>query len=1279
MKASVRWLREICPQLPDDAGALAERFTAAGIEVEATQPFGVAAERCLVAEVISRRPHPSRSGLQIVTVDAGAQAGKLEVVCGAPNVPEAGGLVVLAPVGTHLPAKGVTLEKRPIAGVESAGMLCSEAELGLGDDDAGILVLPSMTAPPGTSLARAVLEARDTILVIGLPPNRADGLGHVGLAREAAALFGSRFEPGPLAADAGRGALGDQVSVTIEDTERCPHYGAVVLGSATVGPSPLGVRWRLGALGVRSISNIVDVTNLVMLEYGHPLHAFDLDKVRGRRIVVRRATEGERLLTLDGIDRALSTDDLVICDAEGPVALAGVMGGGNSEITAATRRVFLECAYFEPRGVRRSARRHGLHTESSHRFERGVDWGDTPAVLQRTEELIVRLAGASPRTERRIVEARRLVRRTVALRAGRIGALLGADVDPGEARDILERLGFVRDARPASGGDGADTWLVPSFRSDVSREVDLIEEVARVRGYDAIPAALPAVHPSRDRAPQDGRARRAREAATSAGLSETVSLSFVAPGDLEAVGAPPAAVTLRNPLREDQSVMRTSLLPGLFTAVARARRHGERDARLFSVGRIFLTAPGGGSEERLMLAAVLAGTRGAWLSKPLALDVWDGKGLVEGLVRRLVRREVTVQPPREEERPKHLSPARRRVDRRRRRARRVVRPAPPGRGRRVRPRGERDRPGHRPRRPGGARAARARVRGAAALSGQPARRRRRGARRGGGGGSRASGARGGRRSGGASDALRPVLGRRHPRGPREPRAARRLPRGRPHPHRRRSGRAARARGRADPQPVRRRAPLLASEMASPPWVPSVGSVLARRWRVVERLGGGALAEVFVAEPVAGGSSVALKVLRSAFVGSKVAERFVEEGRRVMRLVHPNIARTLECEAAAEGQGPFLVMELLEGVPLGAYTRNGGRVPVAQAMSIAQGTLAGLAAAHAQGFVHLDLKPDNVFLVRQPGGTFVVKVLDFAMAGVMDAAGGIGHRTADGALIGSAAYLSPEQIAGEAGIDKRADIFSAGAILYEMLTGRVAFSAPTEYARLAAVRSTNPEPMDRIDPALVALAPIVARALLKSREERFPSALEMARALAAVPLQEPAAPAGEAQAGSLAFGGTQPGSRWTHTPSALAASSTGESVASAFAHTSPSFEAMPPPRQKPGGTLASAADYRAAIEMPMPEVALVAMGGTLPSKDLPVLVPVRTTVTGVPARLVALLVAAAVAVGFALGWAVARLRCAAPREDRVRRACGSRPSARCTRTRSSPRRAPGGGRAPRVCL
>jgi phenylalanyl-tRNA synthetase beta chain len=672
MKASVRWLRELCPSLPDDASAIAGRLTAAGLEVEAIHAFGLGAEACVVASVVSTRPHPSRSGLRLVTVDLGrspadATASRAqEIVCGAPNVPEPGGLVVLAPLGTYLPAKAMTIERRTIAGVPSEGMLCSEAELGLGDDSDGILVLPAGAAAAGTPLVQALPAARDTILEIGLTPNRPDALGHRGLAREAAALFGVPCPFPDEAPESPQGeAISKYVSIAIEDAERCPHYGAAVVAGVRVAPSPLDVRWRLASLGVRPISNVVDVTNLVMLEFGHPMHAFDLERVRGGAIVVRRARGGEKLRTLDGVERALTDDDLAICDGAAPVALAGVMGGGESEITAQTQRVLLECAYFEPRGVRRAARRHGLHTESSHRFERGVDWGDTRAALARATWLVTKLAEGVTRATQ-LFEARPLARRSVALRQERLDGLLGVAVDPQEARGILTRLGFSprgaqedgsRPAAPARAPAAPhEVWDVPSFRPDVAREVDLIEEIARVRGYDLIPSTLPAIRPSRDAAPREALARRARSAAVAIGLSEAITYSFVSPSDLAAVGAPEAAVVLRNPMSEEQGVMRTSLLPGLLRAMTNARRHGERDARLFTVGPVFLASSAELPDERLSFAALLAGDRAAWLSRPQGVDVWDAKGVAEALTRRLLRRSVDLRPIPPAARPRVLHP-----------------------------------------------------------------------------------------------------------------------------------------------------------------------------------------------------------------------------------------------------------------------------------------------------------------------------------------------------------------------------------------------------------------------------------------------------------------------------------------------------------------------------------------------------------------------------------------------------------------------------------------------
>jgi phenylalanyl-tRNA synthetase beta chain len=653
MRASYRWIQSLVPGLTASPEDLAARFTAAGLEVEGVEVWGAAARACVVTRVVSTRPHPSRSGLTLVTVDRGCGA-PLEVVCGAPNVPGPGGLVVLAPLGASLPAKGVTIERRTIAGVTSEGMLCSEAELGLSDDGAGILVLPPGSAEPGTPLADAIPEAHDTIYEIGLTPNRPDGLGHVGLAREAAALYGlpwsmPRPAPATRLAASGEPTLDRLATVTIDDLDRCPRYCAAAVVDVTVTPSPAWLRYRLAALGVRPISNVVDITNLVLLEYGHPLHAFDLDRVRGEGgreaprdgvhpIVVRRAHEGESLTTLDGSPHTLTADDLVIADGGGAVALAGVMGGASSEITSSTRRVFLECATFEPRGIRRASRRHGLHTDASHRFERGIDPGDSLDVVTRTVCLLTELAlGTAVRGE---IDATRgpapLV--VTALRAHRLDALLGVHVPFSEALDILVRLGCTVRAHTRDAADIA----VPSHRPDITREVDLIEEVARVRGMDAIPVVLPRVRPSREAAPRETRARRARAAAVELGLSEAVTYSFVSRDALEKLGAPAASVVLRNPLSVEQEVMRTSLLPGLLEAVARARRHGERDARLFTVGSVFLEGPEAAAageprlpEERLLFAAILAGERAPYLGKPEPVDVWDAKGLAEGFARRM--------------------------------------------------------------------------------------------------------------------------------------------------------------------------------------------------------------------------------------------------------------------------------------------------------------------------------------------------------------------------------------------------------------------------------------------------------------------------------------------------------------------------------------------------------------------------------------------------------------------------------------------------------------------
>ncbi|MBS2020140.1 MAG: phenylalanine--tRNA ligase subunit beta [Deltaproteobacteria bacterium] len=665
MKASTSWLKELVPQLTASAKDLAARLTGAGLEVEGVIEYGAATDACIVSKVVSVRPHPSKSGLRLVTVDRGGA--QQEVVCGAPNVPEPGWLVVLAPLGTHLPAKNLTIGKRAIGGVESEGMLCSENELGLGDDHDGIIVMPPGSAEVGATLSKAFPSMRDTVFEIGLTPNRPDGLGHVGLAREIAALYGFPFTPPDtkkmLAGLAQAGtATRDLVRIVVEDAERCPHYGAAAVVDVTIGPSPAWVKHRLQALGVRAISNLVDVTNLVMLAWGHPMHAFDLDRVRGGAIVVRRAKEGEKLTTLDGVERSLVADDLLICDGEGPVALAGVMGGASSEIQPDTKRVLFEVAWFDPRGVRRTARRHGMHTESSHRFERGVDPGDVVQVLEHAVGLTATLSPGCKQAEGRLhvqgsqvsPEPTAPERRAVKLRGHRIRDLLGVELPFAECVATLERLGCeVR----GNNGSAADV-VIPTHRPDLGREADLVEEVIRVKGIDSVPAELPAIRASRDVGGREELARRTRDIATSLGLSEAITYGFTSTKTLEALSAPKPTVVLENPLGEHQKVMRTTLLPGLLEAVSNARRHGEPDVREFTTGPVFLPSKeaGGLPDEQLRVAFVLAGDRPSWLEKPKVVDVWDAKGYALALATQLAGEEASAVQASRADAPAHLHP-----------------------------------------------------------------------------------------------------------------------------------------------------------------------------------------------------------------------------------------------------------------------------------------------------------------------------------------------------------------------------------------------------------------------------------------------------------------------------------------------------------------------------------------------------------------------------------------------------------------------------------------------
>jgi phenylalanyl-tRNA synthetase beta chain len=481
---------------------------------------------------------------------------------------------------------------------------------------------------------------------VNVTPNRPDALSHLGIARELAAALGTKVRPpAPPLAEAGKPAA-DAVKIRIEAPDRCARYAARVIEGVKIGPSPLWLARRLESCGVRSISNVVDATNFVLLELGHPLHAFDLEKLSGHKIIVRMANEGEKMTTLDGKERTLSPEDLLIADRDRGSALAGVMGGGDSEISAGTTRVLLESAWFQPGGIRRTSRRHGLKTEASYRFERGADPGMVIPAADRCAQLIAELAGGTVRPGVVDCHPRPVRAPEVRLRWARPAQVLGMEIPKDDARRILSGLGF---AEKASDAEGA-TWQVPSWRADVSIEEDLVEELVRTKGYDAIPETLPHGASDTPAEPADaqatGRIRRALEAA---GFAEAVNFSFVAERELApfehriATGdgkGRALGIALKNPISADLSVMRTSLVPSLLRNVAHNLRQRIADVRLYELASIYHPHPNPKempSAESVEVAGVIAGRRSplGWAAGSDAADFYDAKAAVGGVLEAL--------------------------------------------------------------------------------------------------------------------------------------------------------------------------------------------------------------------------------------------------------------------------------------------------------------------------------------------------------------------------------------------------------------------------------------------------------------------------------------------------------------------------------------------------------------------------------------------------------------------------------------------------------------------
>ena len=631
MIISEQWLRTwVDPNATTEA--LSHKLTMIGLEVDSIDAAAEAFSGVVVAEIISAEQHPDADKLRVCTVNAGDET--VQIVCGAPNA-RAGLIAPLARVGAVLPGD-FKIKKAKLRGVESQGMLCAGAELTISEDNDGLMELPA-DAPVGMDI-REYLSLDDKVIELGLTPNRADCLSIRGVARDVAVAFDEAFnEP---AIDSVSAVIDEEFTVAIEATAKCPRYlGRVIKNVDLSCPTPDYMRERLERAGLRSIDAAVDVTNYVLLELGQPLHAFDLDQLSGG-IVVRECRDGEKLTLLDGTEQTLQPGTLVIADHDKPLAMAGIMGGEGSGVSDATTNLFLESAFFTPELMAGRARSYGLHTDASHRYERGVDFQLQRQAMERATQLFLDAVGGEPGPITEVVaEADLPINEPVLLRESSIEKLLGIEIDRVTVERILEGLGFW----VVSHEHG---WLctAPSWRFDMGLEVDLIEELARIIGYDSVPSQRITADLIPTPVPETRRLlREAKNELVARGYFEAVTFSFVAP-EIQAYFDPELApVPLRNPISTDLAVMRTSLIPGLVKAIAHNTSRQQSRVRLFETGLKFL--PAEQTEQVPMVALALSGFRDVegWSSEKSAADFYDLKGTVEALLINLAGR-ITFEP-----------------------------------------------------------------------------------------------------------------------------------------------------------------------------------------------------------------------------------------------------------------------------------------------------------------------------------------------------------------------------------------------------------------------------------------------------------------------------------------------------------------------------------------------------------------------------------------------------------------------------------------------------------
>lgn len=648
MKVSMRWLKDYV-DIKLTSQELAHKLTMAGLEVDNITHLGEGINGVVVGQILEVHPHPQADRLVVCSVKISPTGEPQTIVTGAKNV-KPGMKVPVATVGSTLP-NGIKIDKAVFRGVASYGMLCSAEELGLDDfqlpeeEKNGIMSLAA-DAPVGAPI-QEVLGLDDEVLELDLTPNRADCLSLINIAREVAAITGATLKL-PEIKECGKNQdIKELVSVNIIDEDLCGRYIARIVKNVKVGPSPDWLKHRLQAAGMRSINNVVDITNFVMLETGQPLHAFDYDKLAGHEINVRKAREGEKIVTLDGNERKLDGEMLVICDAENPVAIAGVMGGLDSEVTESTTTILLESAHFNGVSVRRTSRKLGLRSEASSRFEKGVNIEGAMTAVNRAVDLIEQLQAGNAVSGAVDVYPRKLENPEITLRVQRVNDILGTQIGKEEIVQYLQRLNF----EVKSQGELLKV-KVPSYRGDVSREIDLIEEVARIYGYDSIPTTMPqGTMAQSKRLPLDILEDKCKEILISCGMSEIISYSFIHPHALDKIRLAQEdprlnVIRIQNPLTEDQSIMRTSLLPGLLEVAARNFNRQQTNLSLFECGRVFWPQPGNQlpQEEKLLAGLVSGEIPKSWNWPSEEMDFYYLKGIIEKLFEELNNKEIVFRP-----------------------------------------------------------------------------------------------------------------------------------------------------------------------------------------------------------------------------------------------------------------------------------------------------------------------------------------------------------------------------------------------------------------------------------------------------------------------------------------------------------------------------------------------------------------------------------------------------------------------------------------------------------